>query len=128
MSDFEKRWWGDELVKTPKPEKYGDEWWFGGDSCGQIVIGQWVSGGCRTLNPRRWSTLLKQSELIASTLNHYVEHRTDPVESLAEAQSEIARIRGALEKIASIENKDFGGDWDEIEEARVIAKIALMKQ
>lgn len=31
----------------------------------------------------------------------------------------------ALERIAAIENRDFGPDWEEIEEAREIARAAL---
>ena len=34
-------------------------------------------------------------------------------------------LREALEKIKAIENKMDGGDWDEIEEARLIAQSAL---
>lgn len=33
----------------------------------------------------------------------------------------------ALEKISQIENKDFGSDWEEIEEARSIARAAITK-
>lgn len=35
------------------------------------------------------------------------------------------RYRAALERIAAIKNKDFGPDWEEIEEAREIANGAL---
>jgi hypothetical protein len=35
------------------------------------------------------------------------------------------RVRDALERITAIENKCDGGDWDEIEEAREIARTAL---
>lgn len=38
---------------------------------------------------------------------------------------EIARLRAALEKITKIEDELFGGDWEEIEEARGIANEAL---
>jgi hypothetical protein len=34
-------------------------------------------------------------------------------------------LRRALERIVAIENKDFGSDWEEIEEARAIANAAL---
>jgi hypothetical protein len=36
-----------------------------------------------------------------------------------------AQIVAALTQIAAIENKDFGPDWEEIEEARAIAEKAL---
>lgn len=34
-------------------------------------------------------------------------------------------LRTALERIAAIEDRMIGGDWDEIEEARTIAREAL---
>jgi hypothetical protein len=37
-----------------------------------------------------------------------------------------AALLEALRKIAAIENKMYGGDWDEIEEARSIASIAIL--
>lgn len=43
---------------------------------------------------------------------------TDPAQ-------EILRLRAALEKITKIEDELFGGDWEEIEEARKIANEAL---
>jgi hypothetical protein len=33
----------------------------------------------------------------------------------------------ALRKIAAIEDKMFGGDWDEIEEARMVARAAIAR-
>lgn len=39
--------------------------------------------------------------------------------------AEVRRLREALEKIVAIENKADGGDWDEIAEARLIAREAL---
>lgn len=38
---------------------------------------------------------------------------------------EIDRLRAALEQIAAIENEEWGGDWDEIERAREMARAAL---
>lgn len=40
-------------------------------------------------------------------------------------EEEAAKLHVALQKIAAIENKMVGGDWDEIEEARDIANKAL---
>ena len=37
----------------------------------------------------------------------------------------VAWQRAALERISSIENRTTGGDWDEIEEARQIARAAI---
>lgn len=45
-----------------------------------------------------------------------------------DARAEVERLRAALEQIAAIENKDYGIDWDEIEEAREIAKAALAEK
>jgi len=41
------------------------------------------------------------------------------------AIEELAKLREALERIAAIEDKAFGGDWEEIEEARTIARAVL---
>jgi hypothetical protein len=43
----------------------------------------------------------------------------------ADAEKDAALLE-ALRKIAAIENKMYGGDWDEIEEARSIASIAIL--
>jgi hypothetical protein len=40
-------------------------------------------------------------------------------------EEKIKRLREALERIAAIEDKYTGSDWEEIEEARVIARTAL---
>jgi hypothetical protein len=40
-------------------------------------------------------------------------------------EAELLRLRDALQRIANIGNEMFGGDWDEIEEARQIALDAL---
>lgn len=42
--------------------------------------------------------------------------------------AEYEKVASALRKIAAIENKIIGGDWDEIEEARAIAREALGEQ
>lgn len=44
-----------------------------------------------------------------------------------EAADEIERLRAALGKIAAIENNDWGGDWEEIDQAREIARAVLAK-
>ncbi len=44
---------------------------------------------------------------------------------VANLHSEIKRLRGALEEIFAIEDQQYGGDWDEIEQARQIARAAL---
>jgi sugar phosphate isomerase/epimerase len=40
-------------------------------------------------------------------------------------QDEVRALREGMQRIASIEDKMVGGDWDEIEEARAIAREAL---
>lgn len=42
--------------------------------------------------------------------------------------SDYEALADALRKIAAIEDKMVGGDWDEIEEARSIAREALGEQ
>ena len=44
---------------------------------------------------------------------------------LAAAQAELVKLKNALTEISLIENEMFGGDWDEIEKARNIAKQAI---
>ena len=41
------------------------------------------------------------------------------------AADEIERLRCALAHITNIKNEMYGGDWDEIEHARTIARAAL---
>jgi hypothetical protein len=48
-----------------------------------------------------------------------------PTPERADAGKDVA-LTEALRKIAAIENKMYGGDWDEIEEARSIASIAIL--
>lgn len=45
--------------------------------------------------------------------------------AIAYAEAAVRPYIAALERIAAIENQDFGGDWDEIEQARQIAVKAL---
>lgn len=49
-------------------------------------------------------------------------------DTMATANGEVEQLRRALTAIASIEDKTDGGDWDEIEEAREIAREALAKK
>jgi hypothetical protein len=46
-------------------------------------------------------------------------------QDVIDLMNENARLKKALEEIAAIENKEFGPDWEEIEEARKIAADAL---
>lgn len=46
-------------------------------------------------------------------------------DALAAARAEVTRLQDALERITKIENKYSGTDWDEIDEARQIARAAL---
>lgn len=53
----------------------------------------------------------------------------DPVGSLIASHEYVVaqrnQYRSALKKILAIEDREWGGDWDEIEEAREIAHQAL---
>jgi hypothetical protein len=53
--------------------------------------------------------------------------RIDAREKIANARLIAAapQLIEALDQIAAIENKDFGPDWEEIEEARAIANEAI---
>jgi hypothetical protein len=62
-------------------------------------------------------------------LQKYAEHMNGLVaaykEVAARDAAEVQRLREALTKIAAIEDKMFGSDWEEIEEARQIARAAI---
>lgn len=52
-----------------------------------------------------------------------------PVDTPArKMRRDVKRYREALEKIAAIPNAATGGDWDEIEQARDIARKALEEE
>lgn len=56
----------------------------------------------------------------------YTVATTEAAEIAAEADATIAQLLAALERIAAIEDKMVGPeDWDEIDEAREIARIAI---
>ena len=48
-------------------DDYGDEWWFGGHGKGQIVVGEWVTGGGMG-NPDLWEKRRRQAKIIAKAL------------------------------------------------------------
>jgi uncharacterized coiled-coil DUF342 family protein len=56
-----------------------------------------------------------------------VDMVTEWVQRAKAYREERDKLREALERIAAIEDKAFGGDWDEIEEARTIARAVLKK-
>jgi hypothetical protein len=53
------------------------------------------------------------------------EFYASPTPERADAEKDAARL-DALKKIAAIENKMVGSDWEEIEEARSIANAAIL--
>jgi hypothetical protein len=59
----------------------------------------------------------------------YADERFSVLEDLTEEDAHLIaaapKMYEALMKIAAIENKSTGGDWDEIEEARNIARAAI---
>jgi hypothetical protein len=67
---------------------------------------------------------------------HFVMHNTIEVvarqmsrdmANIAELKQKRDELLAALKAISNIPNKSYGGDWDEIEEARAIAKAAISK-
>lgn len=72
-----------------------------------------------TSNPRSWA---RQPACLMEWRQPTAHQGTDAKESEAD---ELIRLRDALQRIANIENDMYGGDWDEIEEARQIAEDAL---
>lgn len=55
----------------------------------------------------------------------YEPYEEDQPTELDAAHDRVFKLEKALREIAAIENKDFGPDWEEIEEVRKIAKDAL---
>jgi hypothetical protein len=53
---------------------------------------------------------------------YHIGPKAPPILSELEAE-----LLAALEQIAAISNKDTGMDWDEIDEARAIARAAIKK-
>lgn len=47
------------------------------------------------------------------------------LDALHVKENEIARLTGALMRIAAIKNELDGDDWSEIEQARTIARLAI---
>jgi hypothetical protein len=68
----------------------------------------------------------KHHAIWASGYKHGHKDTRHAAAELAAAQSSrIARLEEALRQIVAIEDEMYGGDWDEIEKARSIARAAL---
>ena len=71
---------------------------------------------------------MSKEDTMTETLVQELRTSTDPEwfrALMITAASRIEELEAALEKIAAIRNEDFGGDWDEINRARQIARAAL---
>ncbi len=58
---------------------------------------------------------------------HEATHERE-ADEIGDLEKEIERLRAALTKISEIRNQLYGPDWEEIEEARAIALMALAPQ
>ena len=54
-----------------------------------------------------------------------MDKASDELRRLAAAEAQRDALLEALKKIAAIENRMFGSDWEEIDEAREIARAAI---
>ena len=56
---------------------------------------------------------------------HWMELEAEGAETIRALAAENEKLREALKRISQIEDKMYGGDWDEIIEARAVARAAL---
>jgi hypothetical protein len=98
-----------------RPNKHDDWGWIRGPVMGGEETGELVAIA------RCWTT---QADMDA-----HRQAKTDPYEPnaayIVKACNAFPDLVKALEQIAAIENKEFGPDWEEIEEARKIAHDVL---
>jgi len=65
------------------------------------------------------------SEELLMRIQELATKRKELEQQLANATKQNVMLREALGDIASIKNRIVGGDWDEINDARIIAEEAL---
>lgn len=73
---------------------------------------------CVGMSTEQIEQLAQQGDTVLTRLQLHVATE-------AELMAQRDALKVALQRIAAIENKDYGADWDEIEEARAIAHAAL---
>lgn len=62
----------------------------------------------------------------ANQTQRWYPHTVVKTEFACQLERENTKMRDGLQRITKIPNRMYGGDWDEIEEARMIAKDALL--
>lgn len=73
---------------------------------------------CEGMSTEQVEQLAQQGDTVLTRLQLHVETE-------AELLAQRDALQAALKRIAAIENKDYGTDWEEIEEARAIAQAAI---
>lgn len=71
--------------------------------------------------------LYRVSEDLRESLNHKSYYQARLSKHMREMKVQHEELLEALKKIASIKDQMYGNDWEEIEEARVIARAAIAK-
>jgi chromosome segregation ATPase len=69
--------------------------------------------------------LTRRAESAESAVDVLEKSHASLGRQLAEEHRENERLRAALQKITEIENRQYGPDWEEIDEARGIASEAI---
>ena len=68
-----------------------------------------------------------ENEDFRATIDYLTRENAEQIGEIVALKEQRDELLEALKKISAIENKDYGPDWEEIEEARDIADAAIAK-
>lgn len=128
----------DAATKGPwevKHEDYGDEWWFGGSGCGQVIIEgdpdsypgipglQAVYGGHDTADAAFIAAARTAVPELISEVRGLRAERDAAIARAEKAEAEVARLRGEIQR----EHKTTMREWDGEEvESREVDGLAMI--
>ena len=79
-------------------------------------------------NQKRKAAVMDAERAREERNREHVKLNAEWIERTAALRAELEAREAALRQISAIEDKMYGGDWDEIEEARRIASAALAQR